>query len=124
MSKSFFLLLVIMCALSPCCKAQFCKKVVVTSSTNKQTANQQLSQIEKNRDCIMIGTDSYNSGNDEYIIEAYGPKTNHRPQIVDRTNWDEFERKNQKYRNKKNPGMDWLTFKVWAFEILNTYVLK
>ena len=72
----------------------------------------------------MIGTDSYNSGNDEYIIEAYGPKTNHRPQIVDRTNWDEFERKNQKYRNKKNPGMDWLTFKVWAFEILNTYVLK
>ena len=96
-----------MCALSPCCKSESCKKVVVTSSINKQ-----LTQIKQNPNCILIGTGSYTSGNEEFNLEVYGSKSDHRPQEIDKSEWDNYDRNSEKFKSRKNAGMDQLTFKV------------
>ena len=98
-----------MCALSPCCKAN-CNNVIVATGTSDQ-----LSNMNEGKNCFTIGTQTIKSGNTNILIEAYRKRSGKPFQKVNRPDYNEFEENKQKQRNKKNPGIDRLTFNpIWT----------
>ena len=98
-----------MCALSPYCKAN-CNNVIVATGTSDQ-----LSNMNEGKNCFTIGTQTIKSGNTNILIEAYRKRSGKPFQKVIRPDYNEFEENKQKQRNKKNPGIDWLTFNpIWT----------
>ena len=90
-----------MSALSPCCQGEDeekcnCNRLVVTT-------REQLSTIGKKCNCIMMSADSSFSkmAKTDIIIEAHASASNHRPQNVGRSNWDDLEQERQQKRNPK-----------------------